>query len=329
MIEANDYQAGNTNLVIVGAQIAGSDEGIIGTAINFNGALGAAGASSGTQPFFTDVSDAPFKISNIGFVTTTTTNQTAHLTFDATIQDGDGDTIHQAITADVTAAANSSTPITLGAAVTTVTPVVLDLNGDGVQFLSQSAGVTYDYNGDGVREATAWASKEDGILVHDANHNGTVDNASEFVFGSATQTDLQALEVYDTNHDGLLSAADADFASFAVWQDANSNGIVDAGEMKSLTAAGIASISLATDGVTYVAADGQVEVAGTGSYTTVTGTTETLADASFATATVTPITTTTTTTTMLAKIAVLVLIIVFIQKRPQGIFAMKGRSAEA
>ena len=32
---------------------------------------------------------------------------------------------------------------------------------------------------------------------------------------------------------------------------------------------------------------------------------------------------------VLAKIAVLVLIIVFIQKRPQGIFAMKGRSAEA
>ena len=32
---------------------------------------------------------------------------------------------------------------------------------------------------------------------------------------------------------------------------------------------------------------------------------------------------------VLAKIAVLVLIIIFIQKRPQGIFAMKGRSAEA
>ncbi len=28
---------------------------------------------------------------------------------------------------------------------------------------------------------------------------------------------------------------------------------------------------------------------------------------------------------MLAKIAVLVFIIIFIQKRPQGIFAMKGR----
>jgi urea transport system permease protein len=31
---------------------------------------------------------------------------------------------------------------------------------------------------------------------------------------------------------------------------------------------------------------------------------------------------------VLAKIAVLVLIVLFIQKRPQGMFALKGRSAE-
>ena len=32
---------------------------------------------------------------------------------------------------------------------------------------------------------------------------------------------------------------------------------------------------------------------------------------------------------VLAKIMVLVFIVIFIQKRPQGMFAMKGRSAEA
>ena len=32
---------------------------------------------------------------------------------------------------------------------------------------------------------------------------------------------------------------------------------------------------------------------------------------------------------VLAKIMVLVFIVAFIQKRPQGLFAMKGRSAEA
>jgi hypothetical protein len=158
---------------------------------------------------------------------------------------------------------------------------VLDLNGDGVHFLSMAAGVTFDYNGDGVKEATAWASPQDGILVHDANHNGTVDNASEFVFGSGSTTDLQALAAFDTNHDGKLSAADADYGSFAVWQDANSNGVVDAGEMSSLMARGIASISLTSDGVHYTAADGDVSVAGTGTYTRADGSTGSLADASF------------------------------------------------
>jgi len=32
---------------------------------------------------------------------------------------------------------------------------------------------------------------------------------------------------------------------------------------------------------------------------------------------------------VLAKIALLVFIIIFIQRRPQGMFALKGRSAEA
>jgi hypothetical protein len=120
VIEANDYQNGNTNLVIVGAQIAGSDEGIIGTATNLNGAIGDSGGSSGTQAFSTDVSDAPFKITSIGFLTTTTTDQDAHLTFDVTVTDGDGDSITQTITADITAAADSSTPISLSSGVTTV-----------------------------------------------------------------------------------------------------------------------------------------------------------------------------------------------------------------
>jgi Ca2+-binding RTX toxin-like protein len=158
-------------------------------------------------------------------------------------------------------------------------PVVLDLNGDGVHFLSADAGVTFDYGSGKV--ATAWAAPDDGILVHDANHDGKV-SGSEIMFAT-TGTDLQGLAVYDTNHDGKLSAADADFASFAVWQDANSNGVVDAGELKSLTEAGISSINLTSDNVSYSAANGQVEVAGTGSFTRADGTTGLLADVAFAT----------------------------------------------
>jgi hypothetical protein len=164
---------------------------------------------------------------------------------------------------------------------TPAAPVVLDLNGDGVHFLDAAAGVAYDYGHGSV--ATAWASAQDGILVNDANHNGTVDNASEFVFGSGSVTDLQALAAADSNHDGQLSSADANFGNFAVWQDANSNGVVDAGELQSLTARGIASISLSTDGIAYSAAGGDVSVAGTGTYTRADGSTGSLADAAFLT----------------------------------------------
>ena len=126
VIEANDYQAGNSNLVIVGAQIAGSDAGISGTATNFNGDLGASGGSSGTQAFSTDVSDQPFKIQNIGFLTTTTTNQNADLTFNVTVKDGDGDTVTQTIHATVTSNADSASAIALGSGVTTVAQMGLN-----------------------------------------------------------------------------------------------------------------------------------------------------------------------------------------------------------
>jgi hypothetical protein len=204
---------------------------------------------------------------------------------DDNIQGNDGnDTITGGAGNDVInggAGTDSVTDPEGGDTITNVPPVVLDLNGDGVHFLGTEAGVRYDY-GNGL-VATAWAAPDDGILVRDANGNGTVDGASEFVFGSGDVTDLQALAAYDTNHDGVLSAADADFGSFAVWQDANSNGVVDAGEMMSLTARGITSISLSSDGIGYVAAGGQVDVSGTGSFTWANGSTGALADAAFGT----------------------------------------------
>jgi hypothetical protein len=69
---------------------------------------------------------------------------------------------------------------------------------------------------------------------------------------------------------------------FAVWNDANSNGVVDGGELHSLAEAGITSISLVSDGQSYSAANGDVSVAGSATYTRVDGTTGTVADAMFA-----------------------------------------------
>jgi T1SS-143 domain-containing protein len=287
VIESNDYNNPGENWVIVGAQIAGSDEGITGTAIDLNSAVGAAGDSDtnnngalDTDPlgFQSDTNDGPFKISSIGFLTTSTTPQNAQLDFNVTVTDGDGDSITQAISATVTPAVDSVSAATIPAANTTIAPVVLDLNGDGVHFLGQDAGVQYDYGAGLV--ATAWAAADDGILVRDANHNGTVDNASEFVFGGNGQTDLEALHA---QYGAQLDANDADFTMFAVWNDANSNGVVDGNELQSLAEAGITSIGLVSDGIAYSTANDEVTVAGTSTFTRADGSTGDAADALFST----------------------------------------------
>ena len=162
-------------------------------------------------------------------------------------------------------------------------PIVLDLTGNGLHFQSLAAGLAVDYLGNGQPLHTAWAGKDDGILAIDLNDNGKIDSGKEFVFGGEGKTDLQGLAAqYDSNHDGLLDAKDAQFAKFGVWQDANSNGVNDAGEFKSLAEMGITSIDLTSDGKAYVAADGDVTVHGETSFTWSDGSTGVAADASFA-----------------------------------------------
>ncbi len=194
---------------------------------------------------------------------------TATEVFTYTLVDKDGDSATASLSVTITAAAP---------------PVVLDLDGDGVEFVSNAAGVRFDYNGDGIAETTAWVGPDDGLLVLDRNGDGIVNDGSELVFAKNGLSDLQGLAAnYDSNRDGKLDAADADFARFGVWRDANSNGVTDPGELQSLTEAGIVSIGLVSDGHRYTAAEGQVVVRGEALYTRVDGSTGRLADAAFAT----------------------------------------------
>ena len=61
-------------------------------------------------------------------------------------------------------------------------PVVLDLDGDGVEYLGLEAGVTFDYGGGAV--STAWVGADDGLLVRDANDDGAV-SGNELMFAGA------------------------------------------------------------------------------------------------------------------------------------------------
>ena len=131
-------------------------------------------------------------------------------------------------------------------------PLVMDLNGDGIHFTSiQNSNVSIDVNSEGVKYKMAWAGNDDGVLVWDKDHNKQISEASEFGFQrlkADAQTDLEGLQALDTNHNGLLDAGDEKFAEFAVWQDANGNGVTDEGEFLTLQERGIASIQLHSDG---------------------------------------------------------------------------------
>ena len=183
-----------------------------------------------------------------------------------TVTDADGDT---AVRNDITVNIGTPPP---------PPPIVLDMDGDGVEFIDRSAGVMFDYGAGLV--STAWVGPDDAILVRDANGNGVVDDAGEFVFGGNGATDMEALHAM---YGEQLDASDADFTMFALWSDANSNGVVDQGEMQSLGDAGVASIGLVSDGQGYTAANDDVIVAGSATYTRTDGTTGDVADAAFVT----------------------------------------------
>ena len=165
-----------------------------------------------------------------------------------------------------------------------VPPVVIDLDGDGVEFTGLDAGFTFDVTGDGVVDRTAFAGPDDGILIFDGDRNGTISGPQEFVFTSfidGARTDLEGLAFFDTDGDQLLDADDEGFADFAVFQDENFNGVVDAGEFNSLAELGIESISLSSDGAMSVAANGDVVVEGLAEVSFSDGSTTQAADAAF------------------------------------------------
>jgi hypothetical protein len=161
----------------------------------------------------------------------------------------------------------------------TVTPVALDLNGDGQVSYSQ---VKMDLNSDGILDTTSWVSAQDGLLVHDVYGDGSVKSTSQFAFARfAGETDLQGFAAqFDSNHDGVFDAKDAQFNEIAVWQDADQDGVADAGEVKHLAEMGITSIKLSSDGVAHTPATGVTETGHT-SAQLANGSTMVVADAAF------------------------------------------------
>jgi len=131
------------------------------------------------------------------------------------------------------------------------TPLILDLDGNGVQTTHLSEGVSFDLNATGETIRTAWVAQGDGLLAIDRNGDGTINNGGE-LFGSAYQLGdgtrasdgFAALSSLDSNRDGVISSEDHDFSALRAWLDTNQDGVSQSNELIDLTSLGITSINL-------------------------------------------------------------------------------------
>jgi hypothetical protein len=167
-----------------------------------------------------------------------------------------------------------------GEAEAPVSPLILDLDGDGIEVsaLNGAGSVYWDIDNDGFREASAWVGKDDGLLALDRNANGVIDNHSE-LFGTDKIDGFTVLTAMDSNKDNRIDSRDTDFAKLRIWQDVNSDGISQASELKTLAQAGIKSISL-NDTTTNQTINGN-KVTHISTFTKTNNTTGTIADVWF------------------------------------------------
>ena len=123
------------------------------------------------------------------------------------------------------------------------------------------------------------AAAQDALLLVDLNADGSrgagdgrIDKAKEVVlslWGDDGRVDIEALAkprdangqlMFDSNGDGKLTAA---WREFRVWQDADQDGVTDAGELKTLDQMGFTQIGLShDDGTSYAQTSDDVIIQG-------------------------------------------------------------------
>ncbi|QIR40677.1 hypothetical protein HCG51_30950 [Tolypothrix sp. PCC 7910] len=167
-----------------------------------------------------------------------------------------------------------------GDAKKTVSPLVFDLDNDGIELISlQNSTTFFDLDADGFAERTGWVKADDGILAWDKNGDGEINDITE-LFGNATTDGFIILKQLDSNNDGIIDSKDTQFNNLRVWRDTNQDAFSDVGELRSLNDWGIKNINL-----NYQAVDLTNEgnrISSTSTYTLANGTTRQIVDVWFA-----------------------------------------------
>ncbi|MEG7572988.1 hypothetical protein H2660_08090, partial [Vibrio cholerae] len=125
-----------------------------------------------------------------------------------------------------------------------IDPLVLDLDGDGLDFLSlDNSQAKFDLTGNSFATHSSWLSGDDGFLAIDKNNDGSINNIDE-LFGREDITGFEELELLDSNGDGKISTEDAAFEQLLIWQDKNGDGSSTQEELKKLSDYNITEIGL-------------------------------------------------------------------------------------
>ncbi|MCI9888316.1 VaFE repeat-containing surface-anchored protein [Micrococcales bacterium 31B] len=125
-----------------------------------------------------------------------------------------------------------------------VTPIALDLNGDGKintsNVADQPAGAAFDLLGTGSPVASGWLAGGDGFLV-EPSADGSVTSIDN-LFGGALGEGYAKLADRDLNADGKLTGAE--LAGLKVWVDADGDHVARSEEIKDLADYAITSVSV-------------------------------------------------------------------------------------
>lgn len=158
-------------------------------------------------------------------------------------------------------------------------PVVLDLDGDGIETiaLSDSSSSFLDPAG----SVHGWLSADDAFLFVDKNDDGVATNGAE-LFGSSSERGFDALKRLDADDDSVLDQSDPMFASLRVWRDLDGKGVSSLDEVYTLDQLNIKSFNLAYVNEPYI--NNGNFVADLSSYETTDGGRRVMADVWFAAA---------------------------------------------
>ena len=135
-------------------------------------------------------------------------------------------------------------------------PIVLDLDGDGVELSTYQQGARFDLIGSGRAQQVAFVQGGDAFLALDRNGDGLINSGKE-LFGEqhGARNGFEELRRFDQNGDGVINRNDAIYDSLKLFVD-NGNGITEAGELIGLAEGGISEIDLGYRDVDARAAGG-------------------------------------------------------------------------